>query len=172
MKIWKYLARRSVNPKFARLIAQRLLSPRVYRHPVSVSRIARANRFRKESIPVIVATVTNDSRFQPKEFPKMRVAALAFTAAARKRIEEAGGECLTLDKLALIAPTGKKTQLLKGKVNNRKVVKFYGKPNKRGGPQNKLGAKSGKNWKGRGPEKGRGRRASRGWVVGTKKGAV
>lgn len=49
-------------------------------------------------IAVVVSTVTNDLRML--EVPKLRICALKFTEAARKRIVKAGGECLTFDKLA------------------------------------------------------------------------
>jgi len=54
---------------------------------------------------VVVATVTDDERVY--EVPKLSVAALRFTEAARARITKAGGECITLDQLVLKAPTGK-----------------------------------------------------------------
>lgn len=59
---------------------------------------------------MIVGTVTNDIRIQ--EVPKMKVTALRFTEQARARIEKAGGECLTFDQLALIAPLGQNTVIL------------------------------------------------------------
>lgn len=58
--------------------------------------------------------------------PKLTVAALRFTATARARIEKAGGECLTLDQLALRAPTGANTLLLRGPKNAREAVKHFG----------------------------------------------
>ena len=56
----------------------------------------------------------------------MTVAALHFTATARARIEKAGGECLTLDQLALRKPTGENTLLLRGPKNAREAVKHFG----------------------------------------------
>ena len=58
--------------------------------------------------------------------PKLNIAALRFTATARARIEAAGGECLTLDQLALRAPTGSNTVLLRGPKNAREAVKHFG----------------------------------------------
>lgn len=58
--------------------------------------------------------------------PKISVAALRFTATARARIEKAGGECLTLDQLALRAPTGSNTLLVRGPKNAREAVKHFG----------------------------------------------
>jgi len=58
--------------------------------------------------------------------PKLSVAALRFTATARARIVAAGGEALTLDQLALRAPTGSNTLLLRGPKNSREAVKHFG----------------------------------------------
>ena len=73
---------------------------------------------------VIVGTVTDDNRLLT--VPKMSIAAMRFTATARARIEEAGGECLTLDQLALRAPTGSNTLLLRGPKNSREAFKHFG----------------------------------------------
>lgn len=53
---------------------------------------------------MVVGTVTDDNRLL--KVPKVTVAALRFTEAARARIVNAGGKCLTLDQLVLTAPTG------------------------------------------------------------------
>jgi hypothetical protein len=58
--------------------------------------------------------------------PKLSIAALRFTRAARERILNAGGEVLTLDQLALRKPTGSNTILLRGKRNTREAVKHFG----------------------------------------------
>jgi len=73
---------------------------------------------------VIVGTVTDDNRLLT--VPKLTIAALRFTATARARIEKAGGECLTMDQLALRAPTGSNTLLLRGPKNAREAVKHFG----------------------------------------------
>lgn len=73
---------------------------------------------------VVVGTVTDDNRLLT--VPKISVAALRFTSTARARIEKAGGECLTLDQLALRAPTGANTLLLRGPKNAREAVKHFG----------------------------------------------
>jgi hypothetical protein len=41
---------------------------------------------------------------------------------------QAGGECLTFDQLALRAPTGSNTVLLRGPKNAREAVKHFGAP--------------------------------------------
>lgn len=71
-----------------------------------------------------VGTVTDDIRLL--EVPKLCVAALRFTKGAKERILKAGGEALTLDQLALRAPTGSNTVLLRGKRNTREAVKHFG----------------------------------------------
>lgn len=97
---------------------------------MSISRIVSvgANKYSAEAHAnktiVIVGTVTDDNRLY--ELPKLSVAALRFTATARARIEKAGGECLTLDQLAMRKPTGADTLLLRGPKNAREAVKHFG----------------------------------------------
>ncbi len=97
----------------------------INRPPVSLSRVK--SQLGKESegkTIVIVGTVTDDNRLL--EVPKVTIAALRFTATARSRIVAAGGEALTLDQLALRAPTGSNTLLLRGPKNAREAVKHFG----------------------------------------------
>merc|ERR1712078_666195 len=70
-------------------------------------------------ISVVTGSVTDDLRVM--EVPKMRVCALKFTETARARIVKAGGECMTFDQLALAAPLGQGTVLL------RSAQKYMGK---------------------------------------------
>jgi large subunit ribosomal protein L18e len=95
---------------------------RINRPPVSLSRLAKSAR--EDKIIVAVATITDDVRLLT--VPKLTVAALRFTATARKRIELAGGECLTIDQLALRAPTGANTILIRGPKSHREAVKHFG----------------------------------------------
>lgn len=108
---------------------------RINRPPMSLSRIAanvkgrgpregEAKNELKDKTIVIVGTVTDDNRLL--EVPKLTVAALRFTATARARIVAAGGEAITLDQLALRAPTGANTLLLRGPKNAREAVKHFG----------------------------------------------
>ena len=60
------------------------------------------------------------------EVPKLSVAALRVTKTARERIEKNGGEVIPLDQLALRAPKGSNTLLLRGKRNAREAVKHFG----------------------------------------------
>lgn len=75
-------------------------------------------------IVVSVGNVTDDIRLI--EVPKLTVAALRFSQAAKERILKAGGEAITLDQLALRSPTGSNTVLLRGKRNTREAVKHFG----------------------------------------------
>jgi large subunit ribosomal protein L18e len=110
---------------FNKVILRRLFMSRINRPPVSISRIV-ANLSEKSNnkTVVIVGTVTDDNRLLT--VPKLSVAALRFTATARARILAAGGEVLTLDQLALRAPTGSHTLLLRGPKNAREAVKHFG----------------------------------------------
>lgn len=71
---------------------------------------------------VIVGTVLDDERLPV--VPKLSVAALRFTRSARERIVANGGEALTLDQLALRAPTGSNTVLMRGRRNARESVEW------------------------------------------------
>lgn len=77
-------------------------------------------------IAVVVGSVTDDVRLY--DVPKMTICALRFTNTARARITKAGGECLTFDQLALRAPTGENTMLLRGCKSHREVAKHFGAP--------------------------------------------
>lgn len=72
---------------------------------------------------VIVGTVLDDERLPV--VPKLSVAALRFTRSARERIVANGGEALTLDQLALRAPTGSNTVLMRGRRNARESVEKF-----------------------------------------------
>ena len=97
---------------------------RINRPPVSLSRIAGNIKDDEKRTVVIIGTVTDDNRLL--KAPKVNVAALRFTATARARIEAAGGKTMTLDQLALQAPTGSNTLLLRGPKNARDAVKHFG----------------------------------------------
>ena len=100
---------------------------KINRPPVSLSRIAKQVETRPSSegkIIVAVATITDDERLSV--VPKLTIAALRFTRAAKERILAVGGEALTFDQLALRAPTGSNTILLRGAKNNREAVSHFG----------------------------------------------
>ena len=108
------------------MILKRLFQSRTHRPPISLSKIATelSSAGGSDPIVVVVGTVTDDVRFT--DVPAIRLAALRVTRSARERILGAGGEILTLDQLALRAPTGTNTLLLRGKKNGREAVKHFG----------------------------------------------
>ncbi|KAJ5084306.1 hypothetical protein NUU61_008885 [Penicillium alfredii] len=156
VKLYRFLARRTES-NFNKTVLRRLFMSRINRPPVSLSRIAsNVSEPHKGKTVVVIGTVTDDNRLLT--IPKLSVAALRFTATARARIEKAGGETLTLDQLALRAPTGANTLLLRGPKNAREAVKHFGF-----GPHSHKKPYVGS--KGRKFERARGRRRSRGFKV-------
>ncbi|OGM39542.1 hypothetical protein ABOM_011841 [Aspergillus bombycis] len=124
VKLYRFLARRT-DSNFNKVVLRRLFMSRINRPPVSLSRIAsNVTDAHKGKTIVVIGSVTDDNRLL--NVPKLSVAALRFTATARARIEKAGGETLTLDQLALRAPTGANTLLLRGPKNAREAVKHFG----------------------------------------------
>lgn len=97
---------------------------RINRPPVSLSRISQNIQKEEKRTIVVIGTVTDDNRLL--KVPTVNVAALRFTGTARARIEAAGGKAMTLDQLALQAPTGSNTLLLRGPKNSREAVKHFG----------------------------------------------
>jgi len=160
VKLYRFLARRT-DSAFNKTVLRRLFMSKINRPPVSISRIIKngANphaTHNHDKTVVVVGTVTDDNRLL--SVPKLTVAALRFTATARARIEAAGGEALTLDQLALRAPTGSNTLLIRGPKNAREAVKHFGfGPHKHKKPYVES--------KGRKFERARGRRRSRGFKV-------
>ncbi|KAG6375064.1 ribosomal protein L18e/L15P [Boletus reticuloceps] len=158
VKLYRFLARRT-DSKFNKVILHRLFLSKINHPPISLSRIVKetsATPGLASKIVVTVGTVTDDVRLT--EVPKLTVAALRFTQAAKERILKAGGEALTLDQLALRSPTGSNTVLLRGKRNTREAVKHFGMgPHKNKKPYTIS--------KGRKFERARGRRKSRGFKV-------
>ncbi|RHZ47452.1 hypothetical protein CDV55_100855 [Aspergillus turcosus] len=124
VKLYRFLARRTES-NFNKVVLRRLFMSRINRPPVSLSRlVSNVTDSHKGKTIVVIGTVTDDNRLLT--VPKLSVAALRFTATARARIEKAGGETLTLDQLALRAPTGANTLLLRGPKNAREAVKHFG----------------------------------------------
>lgn len=106
---------------------------KVNRPVVSISNIYTQLKGKPEdSVAVIVGKVVDDERFQT--LPKMTVAALKFSKTAKARIIAAGGETLTLDQLALRAPKGSNTVLIRGVRKTRKAVKHFGIPGAKNNP--------------------------------------
>lgn len=128
VKLYSFLARRT-DAKFNKIVLKRMCMSRSNLPPLSTSAIAKNLSARKDTpasptIAVVVGTVTSDDRMETT--PKMTVAALRFTKTARASIVKAGGEALTLDQLALRAPKGENTILLRGRKTARKATKFFG----------------------------------------------
>ncbi|EYE97298.1 60S ribosomal eL18 domain-containing protein [Aspergillus ruber CBS 135680] len=156
VKLYRFLARRT-DSNFNKVVLRRLFMSRINRPPVSLSRIvSNITESHKGKTVVIIGSVTDDNRLLT--VPKLSIAALRFTATARARIEKAGGETLTLDQLALRAPTGANTLLLRGPKNSREAVKHFGF-----GPH--TNKKPYVRSKGRKFERARGRRRSKGFKV-------
>ncbi|KAG5567762.1 hypothetical protein RHGRI_003072 [Rhododendron griersonianum] len=156
VKLYRFLVRRT-GSKFNAVILKRLFMSKVNKPPISLSRLIRFTEGKDGRIAVVVGTITDDIRVD--EVPPLKVTALRFTETARARIEKAGGECLTFDQLALRAPLGQNTVLLRGPKNSREAVKHFGKapgvPHSHTKPYVRA--------KGRKFEKARGRRNSRGF---------
>jgi large subunit ribosomal protein L18e len=126
--LYRFLARRT-NSHFNKVVLKRLFMSRVNRPPMSLKKITRLLRNKEGKIAVVVGAVTDDVRII--DMPKVSICALRFTDGARARILKAGGECLTFDQLALRAPTGSNTVLLRGAKNARESTRHFGIPGAR-----------------------------------------
>ena len=158
VKLYKFLSRRT-DSKFNEVVLKRLVTSRKNRPPLSLSKLVTSMKGKTEKIAVVTGTVTDDERLH--EVPKLVVCAFRFTETARARIVKAGGECLTLDQLALRSPKGSNTVLIRGPVKARVAERYFGKAP--GVPDSTTRARvrsKGKNF-----ESGRGRRKSRGFKV-------
>ncbi|KAI4367841.1 hypothetical protein MLD38_016465 [Melastoma candidum] len=158
VKLYRFLVRRTES-KFNAVILKRLFMSKINKPPMSLSRLIRYMQGKEDKIAVLVGTVTDDKRAY--DIPALKVTALRFTETARARIEKAGGECLTFDRLALRAPLGQNTVLLRGPKNAREAVKHFGPAPGVPHSHTKPYVRS----KGRKFEKARGRRNSRGFRV-------
>jgi len=155
VKLYRFLARRT-DSHFNKVVLKRLFMSRTNRPPLSLTRVLRYTKGREKKIIVVVGTVTDDARLVT--FPKLTLTALHVTDGARARIIKNGGEVLTFDQLALRAPTGSNTVLLRGPKNAREAVKHFGAagvPNSTTKPYIRS--------KGRKFERSRGRRPSKGY---------
>merc|ERR1719183_3112987 len=153
IKLYRFLARRT-DAKFNKVIKQRLMGTRINRPPLSLSKLVKFMDGKTGKTAVIVGPITDDPRLEV--MPKMTICALHFTESARARVLAAGGTILTFDQLALAAPKGAGTVLLRGPKNKRMAVKRQGAA---GVPHSKTVPLS--RGKGRKFEKARGRRRSR-----------
>ena len=157
-KVYTYLARRT-GAKFNQIVLKRLFMARRFRPALSLARIARflAKKGNSDKIVVTLGTVTDDARLY--NVPKITLAALKVTDAARARILKAGGEIITLDQLAIRAPRGENTLLVQGPRKAREAEKHFGPAPGVPHSHTKPYVRS----KGRKFERARGRRASRGY---------
>ncbi|KNH03797.1 large subunit ribosomal protein L18e [Perkinsela sp. CCAP 1560/4] len=156
-RLYRFLARRT-SSKFNARVQNRLMLSRTNRATMSISRIVKFSRGSQNAGKVIVVptAVLDDVRLPT--VPKMRICALRFSKMAARRIEGAGGECLTFDQFAAENPTGSNTVLLRGRKSRREVIKSYGAAGVPGS-HTKPKCTHKKN------ERGRGRRRSREWKV-------
>lgn len=161
-KLYSFLERRA-DSKFAGAIVKRLRMSRINNAPISISRLARFMKSKEDKTAVIVGAVTDDARLL--EVPQLTIAALRFTETARARIVKAGGECITLDQLALRAPKGSNTILLRGAKSARESLRYFGHRTSVNNPHTHDAVKPRTISKGRKFEKARGRRRSNGFKV-------
>ncbi|XP_016512551.1 large ribosomal subunit protein eL18y-like [Nicotiana tabacum] len=158
VKLYRFLVQRT-GSKFNTVILKWLFMSKTNKPPLSLSRLISYAKGKEDKIVVIVGTITDDVRAY--DVPTLKVCALRFTKTARARIEKAGGECLTFDHLALRAPLGQNTILLRGPKNAREAVKHFGPAPGVPHSHTKPYVRS----KGRKFERARGRRKSRGYKV-------
>lgn len=161
IKLYKFLARRT-DSKFCATVLKRLHMSKINKPPIGLHRLSKYMTNKDGKTAVIVGKVTDDVRMN--ECPKLSVCALAFTETARKRIVAAGGECITFDQLALRAPKGTNTVLLRGP-KSRSALAHFGHRTTVSNPHTHDGVKPYVRSKGRKFEKARGRRRSRGFKV-------
>jgi large subunit ribosomal protein L18e len=154
VKLYRFLARRT-DSKFNGIVLKRLFMSRTSRPPMSTSRIALYMKGKEDKIAVVIGKVLDDER--KLDLPKMTICALDFSRTARGRIEKAGGECITLDQLAVRSPLGEGTELLRGRRHAREVYRHFFGVAKKGHVKPYVRSK------GRKFERARGRRASRGY---------
>ncbi|KAK1863243.1 hypothetical protein I4F81_005802 [Pyropia yezoensis] len=154
VKLYRFLARRT-DSRFNAVVLKRMFMSRTNKPPISLSRLARHAKSAPEGTTIVlVGKVLDDERML--DVPKLSVCALEFSSSARARIEAAGGEVLTFDQLALRAPTGSKTLLIRGPKHVREVYRhFAGHQGKHVKPYVRS--------KGRNFERARGRRHSCGY---------
>ncbi|KAJ7323365.1 hypothetical protein DFH08DRAFT_969430 [Mycena albidolilacea] len=108
--------------------------------PLSLSRIVKETSNTVDlpnKIIASVGTITDNTHLT--EVPKLTIAVLCFTCAAKERILNAGGEALTLDQFALRAPTSANTVLLHGKKTARETRKEQEALHHLEGPQIRAG---------------------------------
>ncbi|KAJ1462855.1 ribosomal protein L18e/L15P [Pelagophyceae sp. CCMP2097] len=162
VKLYRFLERRT-GSKFSSVILKRLFMSRTNRPPLSLAKLANFMKTKDGKIAVLVGTVTDDPRLL--DVPKVTVCALRFTESARARIVKAGGECITFDQLALRAPKGSNTILLRGPKKAREVYSHFGHASTATSPNTHANVKPYVRSVGRKFEMARGRRQTNGFKV-------
>merc|ERR1711904_661815 len=94
---------RYIPSRFNRTVLKRLLIKRARHTQMCISELSRLMKGRKGTA-VFVGTLTGDRRASFKMNNKLKVCALRFTQTAMNKIIANGGQCLTFDQLALLAP--------------------------------------------------------------------
>eukprot|EP00593_Proboscia_inermis_P013025 CAMPEP_0171304028 /NCGR_PEP_ID=MMETSP0816-20121228/13667_1 /TAXON_ID=420281 /ORGANISM="Proboscia inermis, Strain CCAP1064/1" /LENGTH=192 /DNA_ID=CAMNT_0011783765 /DNA_START=322 /DNA_END=900 /DNA_ORIENTATION=+ len=161
IKLYKFLERRTESA-FCATVVKRLHMSKVNAPPMGLYRLSKYMKNKSDKTAVIVGKVTDDVRML--ECPKLSVCALKFTETARKRILAAGGECLTFDQLALRAPKGSNTVLLRGN-KSREAQSHFGHNTSVLNPHTHDGVKPFVRSKGRKFERARGRSRNCGFKV-------
>ena len=161
VKLYSFLARRT-NSGFNKVVLKRLMMSKNNRPSMGLNRVIRYIGERTDKTAVVVGTITDDVRLEGHKIAALKICALRVTEGARARILANGGEIITFDQLALAAPTGSDTIILRGRRNARQSYRHFGSPSD--GDQKKRAAPHVRA-KGRKFEKARGRRKSRGFKV-------
>ncbi len=95
------------NPgKVWKVIAERITSPRQNLGEVNISRINRATK--ANEVVVVPGKVLGYGSIDHK----VVIGAISFSKSAKEKIENAKGECLTLEELAKKYPDGKNVRIL------------------------------------------------------------
>jgi large subunit ribosomal protein L18e len=134
---------------------------RTNRPPISLSRLLRYYDESKRNagrVAVVIGKVLDDER-KLRLPSNIRLCALQISETARARIEAAGGQVMTLDQLALMAPRGENTILIRGRLHQRRCYKHFV------GVMGREHVRPYTRSKGRKFERARGRRKSRGFKV-------
>lgn len=125
VKLYRYLSRRT-SSRFNTVVLKRLCQSKVNQAPVSVFQLARTAKLFPGKTVVVVGSILDDARVET--LPKVTVCALKASETARARIVKHGGEVITFDQLALRAPLGTNTVLIRGRKMNRAACKYWGTP--------------------------------------------
>jgi len=102
------LKRQSRNPggRVWRDLYERLQAPRRRRIAVNIADLQR--HYERGRIMVVPGKVLSEGVVRDK----LKVAAYAFSAKAKAKIEAQGGKCLTLEELMKVNPTGKNVKVI------------------------------------------------------------